>query len=268
MHGPPFEATAPAHDDDEPMTLEPAARTRALGAPPPRLVALDLDGTLVDSAPDIAWCIDRTMPRFGIPPRGEALVRRWVGNGVERLVEHALTGGTETRAEPALLREACGVFLDLYARHGRDRSRVYPGVRDGLAALRARGAALACVTNKPRTPAVDLLAHLALLDAFELVIGGDSLARRKPDPLPLLHACSALRVTVGNAVFVGDSINDVQAARAAGMRVACVSYGYNHGRDIAEAAPDAVLDSLAELAPLCFGAPGHRPRPKEREDLR
>ncbi len=268
MHTPSFETAASAHDDHEPMARGPAARARPLGAPPPRLVALDLDGTLVDSAPDIAWCIDRTMPRFGIPPRGEALVRRWVGNGVERLVERALTGGTEARAEPALLRAACGAFLDLYARHGRDRSRVYPGVRDGLAALRAHGAALACVTNKPHAPAVGLLAHLALLDAFELVVGGDSLARRKPDPLPLLHACSELRAAVGDTVFVGDSINDVQAARAAGMRVACVSYGYNHGRDVAEAAPDAVIDSLAELAPLCFGAPGPRPRPDEREDPR
>ena len=250
------------------MSPEPTDRTRVLGAPPPGLVALDLDGTLVDTVPDIAWCIDRTMPRFGIPPRGEALVRRWVGNGVEPLVERALTGGTETLAEPAMLREACGVFLDLYARHGRDRSRVYPGVREGVAALRAHGAALACITNKPRAPAVDLLAHLALLDSFELVIGGDSLPRRKPDPMPLLHACSELRVAVGDSLFVGDSINDVQAARAAGMRVACVSYGYNHGRDVREAAPDAVMDSIEELAALCFGAPRHRPRPIESEGMR
>ena len=251
-----------------PMSIEPADRAPVLAAPPPGLVALDLDGTLVDTVPDIAWCIDRTMPRFGVSPRGEARVRRWVGNGVEPLVERALTGGSEVPAEPALLREACGVFLDLYARHGRDRSRVYPGVREGVAALRAHGAALACITNKPHAPAVDLLAHLELLDSFKLVIGGDSLPRRKPDPLPLLHACSELRVAVGRSVFVGDSINDVQAARAAGMRVACVSYGYNHGRDVAEAAPDVVVDSLEELAPLCFGAPERPPRPIESEGAR
>ena len=250
------------------MSLERSDRARLLAAPPPGLVALDLDGTLVDTVPDIAWCIDRTMPRFGIAPRGEAPVRRWVGNGVERLVERALTGGMEAPAEPAMLREACGVFLDLYARHGRDRSRDYPGVREGLAALRAHGAVLACITNKPRAPAVDLLAHLELLDSFELVIGGDSLPRRKPDPLPLLHACSEIGVTVDSSLFVGDSINDVQAARAAGMRVACVSYGYNHGRDVSEAAPDAVIDSLEELAPLCFGGPQRRPRPIEIEGPR
>lgn len=225
-----------------------------LGTPPPRLVALDLDGTLVDSVSDLAWCIDRTMPRFGIPPRGEALVRDWVGDGVPRLVERALTGEPDTPAEPELLREACAVFLDLYAVHGHDRSRVYPGVREGLAALHENDAALACITNKPHAPAVDLLAHLALLDVFELVLGGDSLPRRKPDPLPLRHACSKLGVATRLSVFVGDSINDVAAARAAGMRVACVSYGYNHGRDISEAGPDAVIDSLDELAALCFRA--------------
>ena len=268
MHALSFRSAASVHDDGKPMSFEPAARARVLAAPPPALVALDLDGTLVDSVPDLAWCIDRTMPRFGVPPRGEALVRRWVGNGVERLVERALTGAMDARAEPALLGEACGVFLDLYARHGRDRSRVYPGVHAGIAALRAHGSALACITNKPRAPAVDLLAHLGLRDSLELIVGGDSLPRCKPDPLPLLHACSELRVTVGNSLFVGDSINDVRAARAAGMRVACVSYGYNHGRDVSEAAPDAVIDSLEELAPLCFGAPERRPRPIESEGPR
>ena len=210
----------------------------------------------MDTVPDIAWCIDRTMPRFGVAPRGEALVRSWVGNGVERLVERALTGELHAPADPRRLREACAAFLDLYSTHGRDRSRLYPGVRSGLAALRAHGAALACITNKPRTPAVDLLAHLELLDTFALVLGGDSLPRRKPDPLPLLHACSVLGVPAGRSVFAGDSVNDVQAARAAGMRVVCVSYGYSHGEDISDAEPDTVIDSLDELAALCFGASG------------
>ena len=236
------------------MSSDSTEPAHLLGTPPPRLAAIDLDGTLVDTVPDIAWCIDRTMPRFGIPPRGAALVRRWVGNGVERLVERALTGEPDTPADPGLLREACAAFLDLYSASGHDRSRTYPGVRDGLTTLRAHGVALACITNKPHRPAVDLLAHLALLDSFDLVLGGDSLPRRKPDPLPLLHACSTLDVAVEHSVFAGDSTNDVEAARAAGMRVACVSYGYNHGRDIEETAPDAVVDSLAELAVLCFGS--------------
>ena len=244
------------------MSLDRAGKVRVPGAPPPALVALDLDGTLVDSVPDIAWCIDRTMLQFGIPPRGETLVRRWVGNGVERLVDRALTGEQDGTAAPGLRREACAVFLGLYAKHGHDRSRVYPGVCDGLAALRAHGALLACITNKPHGPAVDLLAHLDLIDQFELVLGGDSLPRRKPDPLPLVHACKTLDIAVEHSLFVGDSVSDAEAARAAGMRVVCVSYGYNHGRDVSEAAPDAVIDSFDDLVALCFGPPAaeHRGR--------
>ena len=250
------------------MSRQQARAGRAASEPacapaaPPRLVAFDLDGTLVDSVPDLAWCIDRTMPRFGVPARGEALVREWIGNGVERLLDRALTGALDGVADPIVRREACAVFLELYSAHGHEHSRVYPGVRAGLVALRAHGAVLACITNKPHGPAVDLLAHLALIGHFELVLGGDSLPHRKPDPLPLIHACATLGIAVEHSLFVGDSVSDVEAARAAGMRVVCVGYGYNHGRDVSEAGPDAVIGSLEDLAALCFGAsPEHAARP-------
>ena len=236
------------------MNSRPPGPAHVFGGPPPGLVAFDLDGTLVDSVPDIAWCLDRTMPRFGVPPRGETLVRDWVGNGVERLIDRALTGEMDGTADPGLRHEACAAFLDLYSTHGHEHSRVYPGVREGLGALRVRGAALACITNKPHGLAVDLLARVELLGHFELVLGGDSLPRRKPDPLPLIHACARLGIAVEHSLFVGDSVSDVEAARAAGMRVACVGYGYNHGRDVSEAGPDAVVGSLEELIEPCFGS--------------
>ena len=241
------------------MSSNPPGPAHVFGSPPPRFVAFDLDGTLVDSVPDIAWCIDRTMPRFGIPSRGETLVRDWVGNGVERLIDRALTGELDGTADPGLRHEASAAFLDLYSTHDHERSRVYPGVREGLGALRALGAALACITNKPHGPAVDLLARVELLDHFEFVLGGDSLPRRKPDPLPLIHSCARLGIAVEHSLFVGDSVSDVEAARAAGMRVACVGYGYNHGRDISEAGPDTVVGSLEELIELCFGSPAAGP---------
>ena len=128
-------------------------------------------------------------------------------------------------------------------------------MRDGVEALRAHGTLLACITNKPFDHAVKLLAHMGLLEYFDLVVGGDSVSRRKPDPFPLIYACSELDVTVDYTLFAGDSETDVQAARAAGIRVVCVSYGYNRGRDIGDAAPDAVIDSLDQLAGLCFGTP-------------
>ena len=157
------------------------------------------------------------------------------------------------------------MFLDLYARHGRDRSRVYPGVREGVVALRAHGAALACITNKPRAPAVDLLAHLELLDSFELVIGGDSLRAASP-----IHCRCSMPARssawVGSSVFVGDSINDVQAARAAGMRVACVSYGYNHGGTSPKPLPTP-SSTRSRSSPRCASAhPSAGPaRSKARE---
>ena len=222
-----------------------AARLRRFIEAQPRCFERDCfdDGHITGSA----WVVDPAGSRVLLTHHRK--LGKWL-----QLGGHS-DGEPDTLADPDLRREACAAFLDLYSVHGHDRSRVYPGVRGGLAALHARGAALACITNKPHAPAVDLLAHLELLDSFELVLGGDSLPRRKPDPLPLLHACSELGVAVEHSVFIGDSINDVEAARAAGMRVACVSYGYNHGRDISETAPDAIIDSLDELDALCFGAP-------------
>jgi phosphoglycolate phosphatase len=211
------------------------------------MILMDLDGTLVDSVPDLAYCIDAMMERLGRPPRGETAVRTWVGNGVERLVQRALTGQLEGEADAADFERAQRIFLDLYRANISGRSRLYPGVRDGLDYLKNAGYPLGCVTNKPAQFAEPLLRDLGVRDYFGIVVSGDTLPRRKPDPLPLLHAAAHFGVEPGDALMVGDSVSDVKAARAAGFAIVCMTYGYNHGVDIRTAHPDAVIDSLIEI---------------------
>jgi phosphoglycolate phosphatase len=213
----------------------------------PKMALIDLDGTLVDSVPDLAPSVDAMMAELGRPPHGEAAVRNWVGNGVERLVQRALTGTLDGEPAAADFERAYPIFLALYAAHNGDRSRLYPGVREGLAALAGRGLALGCVTNKAAQFTEPLLAALGVAEHFGIIISGDTLPERKPSPLPLLHAAAHFGVAPAQSLMVGDSISDVKAARAAGFPVVCVSYGYNHGLDIRDAEPDAVIDSLAEL---------------------
>ena len=219
-------------------------------AAPPALVLVDLDGTLVDTLPDIAFSIDGTLRELGLPEAGPERVRGWVGNGTDVLVRRALEDACDGTVDEALYARAVPLFSDLYARNLCVRSRVYDGVIEGLDALRAAGVPLACVTNKAEAFTTRLLTALALDAYFPLVVSGDSLPRRKPDPLPLLHAAEHFAISPADAVLVGDSTNDVKAARAAGFRVVAVSYGYNHGDDIRSSSPDAVIDSLAELPAL------------------
>ena len=220
----------------------------------PRMILIDLDGTLVDSVPDLAFCVDRMMERLQRPPWGEARVRDWVGNGVERLVRRALTGELDGEPEDAEYARAHPIFLELYAANTAGRSHLYPGVREGLDYLRSADYPLACVTNKAAQFTEPLLQHLGVWDFFRLVVSGDTLAEKKPHPAPLLHAARHFGVRPQDALMVGDSISDVKAARAAGFAIVCVSYGYNHGRDIREAKPDAVINSLTELRPLLEAA--------------
>jgi phosphoglycolate phosphatase len=220
----------------------------------PQMILLDLDGTLIDSVPDLAFCVDAMMERLGRPPHGEAEVRKWVGNGVERLVRRALVGQLDGDPPEADYERAYPIFIELYRESTSRHSVLYPGVRDGLYYLTAEGYPLGCVTNKAAQFTEPLLRDLGIRDAFGIVISGDSLPRQKPDPLPLLHAAEHFGVRPEDALMVGDSVSDVKAARAAGFGIVCMSYGYNHGRDIREAEPDAVMDSLVEIRDLLEAA--------------
>jgi len=216
----------------------------------PQMVLIDVDGTLVDSVPDLAYCVNEMMKQIGMPVHAEDKVREWVGNGVERLTQRALIGQLDGEPEEALYEKAYPIFLELYADNTSKRSKLYPGVKEGLAYLKQAGYRLGCVTNKAEQFTVPLLKDLGVHDYFEIVVSGDSLPKKKPDPMPLLHAAEFFGVEPENALMIGDSVSDVTAARAAGFQIVCMTYGYNHGVDIRDAQPDAVMDSMAELTEL------------------
>jgi phosphoglycolate phosphatase len=209
-----------------------------------KMVMIDLDGTLIHTAPDLAACANRMLADLGRVLAPVETVMTWIGNGVPRLVKRALTGEMMAEPESALFDKALTIFQTHYLAHVSDLSRPFPGVIAGLDRLKARGFKLACITNKAEAFTLPLLRNLDLYKYFELVLSGDSLPKQKPDPLPLRHACQHFGITPDHGILIGDSSNDVEAARAAGMPVLCVPYGYNHGHDIRESHPDAVVDSL------------------------
>lgn len=212
-------------------------------------VLFDLDGTLVDSVPDIAVAVDRLLIDLGQAPAGEDRVRGWVGNGGRMLVRRALAGDVAGVADDdPRLPHAMDLFFAHYTDSNGQASRLYPGAREALDALRARGLPLATITNKPHRFVAPLYARLGILDHFVLLLGGDSLPQRKPDPAPLLHACRELGVAPARALMVGDSRNDIEAARAAGCPVVAVDYGYNYGEPVTAYRPDRVLSDLRDLA--------------------
>ena len=213
----------------------------------PEMVLIDVDGTLVDSVPDLAFCVDEMMKKLGMQPHGEDRVRNWVGNGVERLVRRALVGQLEGEPDEQLFNQAYPVFLELYADNSCKRTELYPGVKEGIDYLQSQGYKLGCVTNKAEQFTLPILKQLNIYDSFEIVVSGDTLAVKKPDPGPLLYAAEKLRVEPAASLMLGDSQSDVKAARAAGFQIICMSYGYNHGEDIRKYAPDLVIDSMAEL---------------------
>jgi phosphoglycolate phosphatase len=214
------------------------------------MVLIDVDGTLVDSVPDLAFSIDLMMQDLDMPKRGEDKVRHWVGNGLERLVKRALLDSLAGEPDEALFGRAIPLFRSHYTVNNSIRSQLYDGVRRGLDYMRLSNYRLGCVTNKASEFTHPLLRDLNIADYFELIICGDDVAKIKPDPLPLLTAAQRMQVDPQHSLMIGDSSNDVRAARAAGFQIICTSYGYNHGEDIRRNGPDAVIDSMAELEEL------------------
>ncbi len=220
----------------------------------PELIMFDLDGTLVDSIPDISWCLDETMKYIGLPVRGETSAREWIGNGVIRLMQRAIANDLNAPHDEAIFDQAMPVFRDLYANNLCKRSKLYPGVREGLDYLqkhkKKQGYKIGCITNKDEQFTHPILRDLGLWDDFEIVISGDTLEKKKPHPLPLWHSAKVFDCDPTKSLMIGDSSTDVKAARAAGFNIICTSYGYNHGENIHDSKPDAVIDSILELEML------------------
>lgn len=208
---------------------------------------VDLDGTMIDTVGDFEVALAAALADLGFAPVSREFIRLTVGKGSEHLIRRTLE---EAGAPPSLYDAAWARYQRHYLAINGRHSAVFPGVAAGLAALRAAGWRLACITNKPGAFALPLLAAKGLAPFFEHAFGGDAFARKKPDPLPLLEACKALGTTPARTLMIGDSSNDAIAARAAGCPVVLVSYGYNHGEPVASAGADAVIDRIDALPAL------------------
>ena len=219
----------------------------------PRLAMFDLDGTLMDSVPDLAAAVDKMLMLLGREPAGVAHVRDWVGNGSKVLVRRALAGQLQhDGVADELADEALALFMQAYS-GGHDLTTVYPGVHECLDWLRARDVKLAIITNKPTQFIEPLLEEKGLTGYFQWLVGGDTLPQQKPDPAALLWVMDQAGVEPGDSLFVGDSRNDVRAAKAAAVPCVALSYGYNHGEPIANEEPALVLDDLRELVASVSG---------------
>ena len=215
-----------------------------------RAAIIDLDGTMVDTAPDFQVAINRMREELHLAPLALDTIIDFVGKGSENLMRRVLgvdfeAGEVERRFELALQR-----YQHHYLQINGDHSELYAGVLDGLLAMKKGGVRLACVTNKPIAFARPLLEKKGLIDLFEVIYGGDSLAHKKPHPLPMLTVCNDFDLTPDQVVAIGDSSNDSEAARAAGCRVLTVPYGYNHGQPVQTIDTDGIVKSLLDAANL------------------
>jgi phosphoglycolate phosphatase len=215
---------------------------------PVSAVALDLDGTLVDTLPDLHEAANRMLGDLGRSPVDDSAVRDSVGDGVDRLVKRLLIGDGEP--DPVLFDRAGKAFRRHYADVLSRASRPFPGVVKGLQEMRRHGLRLACITNKPAAFTEPLLRDTGLRPYLDLVLSGDSLSRKKPDPLPLLHCAQVFGVPPARLLMIGDSPNDSRAARAAGCPVFCVPYGYRGGLGVHELDCDAIVPALLDSMKL------------------
>ena len=215
-----------------------------------KAVMIDLDGTLLDTIPDLAVAANMMLAELKMPVLPEIRIRNFVGKGINNLIERTLTDSMDGKPDAKLFEQALPIYDRSYRAVNGKHTTIYPGVKEGLDLLRAQGFPLVCVTNKSERFTLPLLDYVSLSGYFVCVVAGDTLPQKKPDPAPLLHACQQLNVMPSEMLMIGDSINDAQAARAAGCPVFCVTYGYNEGHDVQSLDVDAIVASLVEATRL------------------
>jgi phosphoglycolate phosphatase len=220
------------------------------GAAAIRAAIIDLDGTMLDTVPDFELALNGMRAELGLASISQQVIKPMVGKGSEKLIRDVLSLDLPAARVDALFDDAMAAYQRHYLAINGERSELYKDVIDGLAQLKALGLRMACVTNKPVAFARPLLEQKGLAPYFELMYGGDSLAKKKPDPLPLLQVCLDFALEPAQVVAIGDSSNDAEAARAAGCFVLTVPYGYNHGRPVHEIDSDGIVATLLEAANL------------------
>ncbi|MGI4846969.1 MAG: phosphoglycolate phosphatase [Janthinobacterium lividum] len=215
-----------------------------------RAAIIDLDGTMLHTAPELHAAANQMRAELGLAAVDLETITSYIGKGADDLVRRLLALDYSAEEAGARFASARASYLGHYMAFNGRMSTPYPLVFEGLRAMQAKGVRLACVTNKPIAMALPLLEQTGLREFFEVVYGGDSLAKKKPDPLPMLQVCADFNVLPAQVVAIGDSSNDAQAARAAGCRILNVPYGYNHGESIQAVDSDGIVNSLLEAAEL------------------
>ena len=215
-----------------------------------RAALIDLDGTLLDTAPDLAASAHATLAELGMREIDVDKGRAFIGKGITALVRRCLESASGSAPDETLLESALERFALHYERLNGCASSLYPGVEQGLLAMKTRGLRLACVTNKASRFTSPLLASSRLAGYFDQVVTSDRVGRRKPDPGPFLFACRVLGVAPPEAAVIGDSANDAEGGRRAGCRVLLVPYGYREGQDVRGIECDGIVASLIDAADL------------------
>lgn len=215
-----------------------------------RAAIIDLDGTMLDTAPDFQIAVNHMREELGLAPLALDTIKTFVGKGTDNLMRRVLGVDFNVEEVEQCFDRARASYLQHYLAINGDCSSIYPGVLEGLDAMQANGLRLACVTNKPIAFAIPLMQKTGLLQYFDVIYGGDSFPLKKPDPYPLLKVCEDFGLQPQQVVAIGDSSNDAQAARSAGCWVLNVPYGYNHGESIHDVDSDGIVATLLDAAHL------------------